>query len=48
MKKILSLAVMFGALCASVGCDDKPKSNSSKAATPDASKKETTPPAKTP
>ena len=23
MKKLLSLAVMFGALCASVGCDDK-------------------------
>ena len=33
MKKFLSLAVVFGALCASVGCDDK-KPTTAKPATP--------------
>ena len=46
MKKFLSLAVVFGALCASVGCDEKKPTT--KPATPaaDPAKKDTTPPAK--
>ena len=48
MKKFLSLAVMFGALCASVGCDDKKPSTKPPGTPADTGKKapDTTPPAK--